>query len=64
MATHVICFYTIFNTEDHELALEFYKMETTGLLKSMFILNGVQLDIKLTAMKRHLGYLEYPQYGW
>jgi hypothetical protein len=55
-----------FNTEDHELALELYKGEKEGLVKTHFLIDDIELtDLKTTALKRALW--EFPpeaKYGW
>ena len=61
---HCICFYWIFNVEDHEMASEFYKMEVVDkLVITTFYINNIPYTIEFTALKPHLG-IKDAQYGW
>ena len=55
-----------FNTETHEEALEFYKMEKDGFVKTHYYIDGVELlQTKITALKRALWvFPPEAKYGW
>jgi len=63
---HCICFYWIFGSEgeDHELALEFYKMEVVDeLIITTFYINNEPFKPTYTALKPLLE-IKDAQFGW